>query len=70
MFNKSKLGAIAFIAVIGITSSAFAATPYPNYGRQFYSPSGSGGGSIGYNEKLETYRLHHHRNPHTGAPAK
>jgi hypothetical protein len=62
MTNKSKLGAIALIAAtglvtIGLAAPAFAATPYPNYGGQFYAPSQSGGGSGGYNRKLETYRL-------------
>jgi len=70
MINKSKLGTIVFIAAIGLASSlaspASAATPYPNYGRGFYSSSGSGGGSAGYNQKLETYRLRHH---HHTAPS-
>jgi hypothetical protein len=74
MINKSKLAAIAFIAAIGLpslASPAFAA-PYPNYGPQFYSPSGSGGGSIGYNELLMTHRLkaHHPRSPHARGQAK
>jgi hypothetical protein len=58
MISKSKLGAIAFIAAIGLTSPAFAANP-PNYGPRFYAPSQSGGGSAGYNRELETYRLRH-----------
>jgi hypothetical protein len=76
MISKSQFGAIAFIAAIVMTSSVmttsvFAATPYPNYGRGFYSPSGSGGGSAGYNERIETYRAHHHHNNmHTGSQTK
>jgi hypothetical protein len=30
-----------------------------NYGPGFYAPSHSGGGSVGYNRELETYRLKH-----------
>ena len=68
MISKSKLGAIAFITAtgigaIGLASPAFAANP-PNYGPQFYAPSQSGGGSVGYNRKLETYRLKHHQVKH------
>jgi hypothetical protein len=57
--GASKLGAIAFIAAIGLASPAFAANP-EDYGGQHYAPSQSGGGSGGYNRKLETYRLKHH----------
>jgi hypothetical protein len=74
MVNKSKFSALAFIAAIGLVSGlaspAFAATPYPNYGRGFYSPSGSGGGSAGYNQKIETYRARHHHNTHAGTQTK
>ncbi|HTV37888.1 MAG TPA: hypothetical protein VMF12_15765 [Xanthobacteraceae bacterium] len=75
MTNKSKLGALGFIAAIGLASalasSAFAATPYPNYGGQNYAPTQSGGGSGGYNQKLETYRLKgHHNNSQGGTQSK
>jgi hypothetical protein len=71
MINKSKLGAIAFIAAtglaaIGLGSPAFAQNP-PNYGPQFYAPSQSGGGSAGYNRELETYRLKHPHSHHHAA---
>jgi hypothetical protein len=75
MISKSKLGAIAVIAATGLTaiglgSPAFAQNP-PNYGPQFYAPSQSGGGSIGYNQKLETYRLKQHpRTHHPAAPSQ
>jgi hypothetical protein len=36
----------------------------PNYGPQFYAPSQSGGGSIGYNELLMTHRLKKHPGKH------
>jgi hypothetical protein len=58
MINKSKSGWIVFFVTMVLTSPAFAANP-PNYGPQFYAPSQSGGGSIGYNQELETYRLKH-----------
>jgi hypothetical protein len=56
MISKSKLGAIAFIAAIGLAPPAVA-----QYGTQ-YSPSVNGGGSAGYNHGLKYYRLkkHHH----------
>ena len=68
MISKSKVGAIAFIAAmglaaIGLTAPASAANP-PNYGPQFYAPTQSGGGSGGYNRKLETYRLKQHPTSH------
>ena len=52
MIRKSKLGAIAIIALIGVASPAFAQ----------YSPSQTGGGSTGYNIRASTpnYRLKHH----------
>jgi hypothetical protein len=59
MISKSKLGAIAFMAAIGLTSPALA-----QYGPQ-YSPSVTGGGSPGYNHGLKYYRLKpHHAKPH------
>ena len=59
MISKSKLGAIAFIAAIGLTPLASPAVA--QYGSQ-YSPSVTGGGSPGYNHGLRYYRLgkHHH----------
>jgi hypothetical protein len=55
MISNSKLGAIAFIAAIGLASPAFA---------QY------GGGSPGYNAHNTTnYRLkkHHHVKPHAAS---
>ena len=53
MISKSKLGAMTFIAAIGLASPAFAAS--------VNSPSATGGGSSGYNHKLSTdYRLNRH----------
>lgn len=59
MLSKSKLGAIAFIASVGLTPLASQAVA--QYGPQ-YSPSVTGGGSPGYNHGLRYYRLgkHHH----------
>jgi hypothetical protein len=63
MINKSKLfaelGAIAFIAALGLASPAFAAGP------QNYGPEYTGGGSAGYNHHVATdYRLKHHPKHH------
>jgi hypothetical protein len=64
MINKSKLGAIALIAAIGLVSPAFAA----NYGPQYYAPSQTGGGSAGYNHNLsDYYRLKQHSHTHHAA---
>jgi len=65
MISKTKIGAIAFIATIGLASMglaspAFAAGPY---GQQY-----TGGGSAGYNHHVATdYRLKHH-SKHKAAP--
>jgi hypothetical protein len=65
MTSKSKLGAIAFMAAIGLASPAFA-----QYGPQ-YSPSVTGGGSPGYNHGLKYYRLKpHHAKPHHSVKPK
>jgi len=60
MISKSKLGAIAVIAAIGLTSPALAQ----------YSPTG--GGSAGYNEHNTTnYKLKkHHAKQHPAAKLK
>jgi hypothetical protein len=63
MISKSKLGAIAFIAAIGLTGLAshptLAASTGP-YGEQY-----NGGGSAGYNHQVATdYRLKHHKKHH------
>jgi hypothetical protein len=60
MISKSKLGVIAFMAAISLTSPTRA-----QYGPQ-YSPSLNGGGSAGYNHGLKYYRLkkHHHVKQH------
>jgi len=60
MISKSKLGAIAFIAAIGLASPAFA-----QYGS-------TGGGSPGYNAHNTTnYKLKKHRaKQHASAKVK
>jgi hypothetical protein len=60
MISKSKLGAIAFIAAIGLTPLASPAVA--QFTNPQYSPSATGGGSSGYNRGLKHYRLgkHHH----------
>lgn len=67
MTSKSKFGAIALIAAIGLVSG-FAFTPpasAANYGAQNYAPSQTGGGSTGYNHNLNTdYRLKQHHSHH------
>jgi hypothetical protein len=65
MINKSKLGAklgaLAFIATVGLAAPALAA----NYGASNLAPGQSGGGSYGYNNKLSTdYRLNKHHPTH------
>jgi hypothetical protein len=62
MISKSKLGAklgaVAFVAAIGVAYPAFAANYGPNY---------TGGGSAGYNNQVaHDYRL----GPHHGAPRR
>jgi hypothetical protein len=55
MISKSKLGAITFVAAIGLASPAFAASTGP------YGPAYTGGGSAGYNHHVATdYRLKPH----------
>jgi hypothetical protein len=65
MINKTKLaaisaiGAIAFVAAMGLASPTLAASTGP-YGEQY-----NGGGSAGYNHNLATdYRLKHHKRHH------
>ncbi len=60
---KSTLAAIALLSAIGFAAPAFAANP-PDYGPQNYAPGQSGGGSGGYNRKIETYRLKQHPATH------
>jgi hypothetical protein len=69
MTSKSKLGvklgALTFIAALGL--GAGLATPVfaANYGGANLAPSQAGGGSYGYNNKLSTdYRLKHHQTKH------
>ena len=69
MISKSKLGvklgALAFIAAIGLASGLAAPAFAANYGPSNLAPSQSGGGSYGYNNKLSTdYRLKHHQTKH------
>jgi hypothetical protein len=62
MISKSKLGAITFIAAIGL--APLASPAFAQYGGQ-YSPSLTGGGSAGYNHGLKYYRLKkHHAKQH------
>jgi hypothetical protein len=60
---NSKLGAIAFIAAIGVASPAFAQGINNN---PTYNPAYTGGGSAGYNYRATTpnWRLKHHRHAH------
>jgi hypothetical protein len=60
MLSKSKLGAIAFIAAMGLAPLASPAVA--QFTNPQYSPSVTGGGSSGYNRGLKHYRLgkHHH----------
>jgi hypothetical protein len=63
MIGKSKLGAIAVVAAIGVASPAFAQGINPTY-----NPAYTGGGSPGYNYRATTpnWRLgHHHVIHHT-----
>jgi hypothetical protein len=62
MISKSKLGAIALIAAIGLATPAAAQTSQ-------YSPSVTGGGSFGYNRNLakDQWRLKHHPHAHHAA---
>jgi hypothetical protein len=61
MISKSKLGAklgaVAFMAAIGVAYPALAA----HYGPAYTAPSQTGGGSAGYNNHIANdYRLHPH----------
>jgi hypothetical protein len=61
MINKSKLGAFAFIAAIGLASGFTSPVFAAHYGPAYTSPGQAGGGSTGYNSKLANdYRLKHH----------
>jgi hypothetical protein len=69
MTSKSKLGvklgALAFIAALGLGSGLATPVFAANYGGANLAPSQSGGGSYGYNNKLSTdYRLKHHQTKH------
>lgn len=79
MIRKSKLGAIAFVAAIGVASPAFAQMQASAIGKgpiadpsihaftlvACYSADCNGGGSAGYNHNVATdYRLKHHASPH------
>ena len=69
MTSKSKFGAIALIAAIGLVlgfaSSLTSPASAANYGAQNYAPSQTGGGSTGYNHNLNTdYRLKQHHSHH------
>ncbi len=66
MISKSKLGAklgaVAFMAAIGVAYPAFAA----HYGPVYTAPSQTGGGGVGYNSRMANdYRLRpHYATPH------
>jgi hypothetical protein len=62
MISKSRLGAIAFIAAIGVASPTFA----QGVNNPTYNPGYTGGGSSGYNYRATTpnWRLKHHRHHH------
>jgi hypothetical protein len=62
MTSKSKLGAIAFVAAMGL-AMPIAATGLatPAFAISKYSPSLTGGGSTGYNRNVEQdFRLKQH----------
>jgi hypothetical protein len=66
MINKSKfgakLGAITFIAAIGLTAATGLTSPVFAAN---YSAAANGGGSAGYNHQVATdYRLKHHHAKH------
>jgi hypothetical protein len=76
MIRKSKLGAITFIAAIGLASPGFAQMQAGAIGKgpvadlsslhavtlvACYTAACNGGGSVGYNHQVATdYRLKHH----------
>jgi hypothetical protein len=66
MISKSKLGAIALIAAMGLASNLSSPAFAANYGPQNYAPGQTGGGSTGYNHNLTTdYRLKQHHSHKT-----
>jgi len=62
MISKSKLGAIALVAAMGLTMPIAAmGLASPAFAISKYSPSLTGGGSEGYNRRAEeSFRLKHH----------
>jgi hypothetical protein len=67
MVNKSKLGAIAFIAAIGLASGLASPAFAAHYGPSYWAPGQTGGGSAGYNNRMANYYRLHPRHPHTQA---
>ncbi len=65
MTSKSKLGAITFVATMGVASIAAIGVATPAFAANSYSPAANGGGSAGYNHSVASdYRLKpHHGNP-------
>jgi len=64
MINKSKVGAIAFIAAIGLASGFASPAFAAHYGPSYWAPGQTGGGNAGYNSRISNdYRLkqHNHR---------
>lgn len=68
MTSKSKFGAIALFAAIGLASGLVSPASAANYGSSNYAPSQTGGGSAGYNHNLSTdYHLKQHPRAHHAA---
>jgi hypothetical protein len=63
MISKSKLGAFAFVAAMGVASPSFAQGIYNS---PTYNPAYTGGGSPGYNYRATTpnWRLYQHPHVH------
>jgi len=70
MISKSKLGAIAFVAAMGLALPiATMGLASPAFAISQYSPSLTGGGSIGHNRLAQTFRLNQHPvKPHAQHP--
>jgi opacity protein-like surface antigen len=65
MINKLTLGAVAFLAAIGLATGLASPASAAHYGPAYTNPGQTGGGSAGYNSRLANdYRLKHHANPH------
>jgi hypothetical protein len=61
MISKSKLSTIALVAAIGLGSPIAAlGLASPAFAIDPNSPALTGGGSTGYNERVQTFRLKQH----------